>query len=103
METVSVSIEEELEEEVSHHAAENHDGNRSEAVRELLRRGLEYPALARKVDRLEEQQRALLEQREEHTELVKYVEHERQRDRERDEAPVWERARWWLLGRDRDD
>lgn len=39
-------------------------------------------------------------------ELVEYVEEERSlqtRRQERQDAPIWTRAKWWVLGRNRDD
>lgn len=56
--------------------------------------------------RLRNEKRTLINDREEHTELVEYVEEQRedeQRERERRHAPAWRRAKWWLLGEPRDD
>lgn len=53
------------------------------------------------VERLENEKQLILEQREENTELVEYVEHERslqERRERRQSAPAWKRAKWWLLG-----
>lgn len=68
----------------------------------------EYEHLTERVDDLEiendrlRRQLAATNQRiDEHQELVEYVEEERrdrQRDRERRNAPVWRRAKWWVLG-----
>lgn len=61
--------------------------------------------LQRENDRLQRERRQLLEQRDEHTELVRYAEQQRsvieQREERRD-APVWRRAKWWVLGRSSD-
>ena len=68
-------------------------------------KGVEYEDLKRENDRLQNRVRKLIDAREEHTELVEYVEEERldrQREREHREqrrgAPAWRRAKWWLLG-----
>ena len=80
------------------------DGERSqsEAVRELLRRGIEADRLRRERDSLQNQLNTLAGREREHGELVEYVQEERsiqERERERRDAPVWRRAKWWLLGR----
>jgi hypothetical protein len=57
-------------------------------------------------DRLQRERRQLLEQREEHHELVNYAENQReneQRARERRKQPVWTRAWWWLTGEPSDN
>lgn len=62
--------------------------------------------LKRENERLHRERRQLLEQREEHQELVRHVEDEREeRDhrRERRNAPVWQRAKWWVFGRSESD
>jgi Arc/MetJ-type ribon-helix-helix transcriptional regulator len=81
------------------------DGERSqsEAVRELLRRGIEADRLRRERDSLQNQLNTLAGREREHGELVEYVEREkslRERERERRDAPAWRRAKWWLLGRE---
>ncbi|EMA55684.1 ribbon-helix-helix protein, CopG family [Halococcus salifodinae] len=62
--------------------------------------------LERENERLQRERRQLLEQREEHTELVRYAEQQRsvvERREERRDAPVWRRAKWWVLGRSNDE
>jgi Arc/MetJ-type ribon-helix-helix transcriptional regulator len=80
------------------------DGERSqsEAVRELLRRGIEADRLRRERDSLQNQLNTLAGREREHGELVEYVQEERsiqERQEERRDAPAWRRAKWWLLGR----
>ena len=89
------------------------DRSQSEAVRELLRRGIEADRLRRERDSLQNQLNTLAGREREHGELVEYVqeerslqqrreerrERERQRERERENAPAWRRAKWWLFGR----
>jgi septal ring factor EnvC (AmiA/AmiB activator) len=62
--------------------------------------------LERENERLHRERRQLLEQREEHTELVRYAEQQQsviERQEERRDAPVWRRAKWWMLGRSNDE
>ncbi|MDG5821894.1 hypothetical protein [Natronococcus sp. A-GB7] len=57
--------------------------------------------LQREVERLKNEKRTLIEDRQEKQELVRYVEEERKIQRmrqERESAPVWRRAKWWVLG-----
>lgn len=100
MERLTIRVPEEIMEELERiQSADN--VSQSEAARRLLRRGSEYEEVRAERDRLERQYRQLIEQREEHTELVEYVEEERELKRQRDRrrtAPVWRRAKWWLLG-----
>ena len=67
---------------------------RSEYMRQVLGSRSEYDKLRNRIDRLEREKRMILEQREENTELVKYVEDER-RFRH---AGLLTRAKWWLRG-----
>ena len=80
------------------------DGERSqsEAVRELLRRGIEADRLQRERDALQNQLNTLAGREREHSELVEYVEAEKdlkERERARRDAPLWRRARWFVFGR----
>lgn len=105
MKKLTVRIPEELLEDVERIQADD-DVSQSEAVRRLLRRGSEYESIRQERDRFERQYQQLVQQREQHTELVEYVEQERslqeQRER-RQSAPVWRRAKWWVLGAPGDD
>ena len=85
MDTLSVKVPESLAEAVAEYADENHDGNTSAAVRELLRGGLdadeEIAELERDLDHARARQdelRAMLKaanrRREETQALVEYVE-----------------------------
>ena len=82
------------------------DRSQSEAVRELLRRGIEHERLQRERDSLQNQLNTLAGRDREHGELVEYVEQEKslkERELARRDAPVWRRAKWWILGRRMDD
>jgi TolA-binding protein len=59
--------------------------------------------LEQEVERLEREKRLILEQREEHSQLVRAVEQERTLEQERAEAGLATRAKWWLFGRDGDE
>jgi len=101
MDSLSVKVPDELLADVEAYADAAHDGNRSEAARELLRRGLDADAIETENERLQNHLQQLIAQREEHTELVEFVAEEKalQDDRrERQRAPVWRRAKWWVLG-----
>jgi len=56
--------------------------------------------LEQQVERLEREKRLILEQREEHSQLVAAVEQERTLEQERAQAGLATRAKWWLFGRD---
>lgn len=97
---ITVVIDDELLEQVDEYGD---DDNRSETVRELLRKGLEYDEKEREVDRLNRKVSAIQSRREEHQELVEYVENQKQLQRDRQTASAVERAKWWLFGREFDD
>ena len=62
----------------------------------------ETDELRTNVERVQREKRQILDQRKECKELVKYVEHEKELQRRREErrdAPVWKRAKWWVVGR----
>jgi len=76
-------------------------------VRECIRRSQELDEcrervadLEQQVERLEREKRLILEQREEHAQLVRAVEEQRTLEQERGQAGLATRARWWLFGRD---
>jgi len=56
--------------------------------------------LEQQVERLEREKRLVLEQREEHGQLVRAVEEQRTLERERAQAGLATRVKWWLVGRD---
>lgn len=93
-EKISVTLESEQVREISDRVGDGYE-SRSEVVRELIDRGLEYEALERRNDELEDRLAAVIDGRAEHQELVEYVEEERSWR----SAPIWTRARWWLTGK----
>jgi Arc/MetJ-type ribon-helix-helix transcriptional regulator len=77
-------------------------GSKSEAVRMLIDDAHRVDDLEAENERLRRERRQLLEQREEHNDLVRYADEQRARERrqrEKEEQPVWTRAKWWVLGR----
>ncbi|PSP88731.1 hypothetical protein BRC90_06820 [Halobacteriales archaeon QS_4_69_34] len=100
MQKISVTLRDEQVAQLSDLVGDEYT-DRSKAVRALIDRGLEYDDLETENDRLRAENRALIEQREEHDELVRYAEQHRpvmEREQERRAAPAWQRAKWWLLG-----
>jgi len=59
--------------------------------------------LEQQVERLEREKRLILEQREEHSQLVAAVEQQRTLEQQRAQAGLATRVKWWLFGRDDDD
>jgi Arc/MetJ-type ribon-helix-helix transcriptional regulator len=109
MKRVSVKLDEARVNELDEIASD--DGvSRSEVIRTLLDDALnthddEVNKLREKIDELEtelervhREKRQILEQREENTELVKYVEEERSLSRQKAQAGIATRAKWWLFG-----
>jgi hypothetical protein len=56
--------------------------------------------LEQEVERLEREKRLILDQREDHSQLVRAVEQRRTLEQERAQAGLATRVRWWLFGRD---
>lgn len=126
MPRISITVPDELDEYLNQQSSESGDfDSKSEVVRKSIRsmkdgddgvdkleRKLEeqqshyedeIEELETTVEWLENEKRTILSQREEHRELVKYVEEERslaQRREERATAPAWKRMKWWLTGYD---
>jgi len=75
--------------------AEERDVSKSEVVRELLERGIEYDNLQTEVDRLRNRLQATNERNEVDDKLVRYVEN----DIEYHEADLLTKARWFIFGK----
>lgn len=86
----------------------------AEAIRDAIRRAQDLEErvaeLETEVDRLETElervrteKRLILEEREEHQELVRVVEREQSLEERRAQAGLAQRARWWLFGMDDDE
>lgn len=108
MEAITIRLSEDLLESLDGEADE-YEQSRSEYIREILRSRNEYDQLQDEYEDLERENERLRRQLEatnkrvdEHTELVEYIEQERslqERREERRNAPVWTRAKWWILGK----
>ena len=108
MQQLTIRVADDTAAEIEEQADES-DSSKSEVARELLRLGSEHESLQAECDRLRRELQAANSRYDEHTELVEYVKEERelrrrreerrQRREERRDAPVWRRAKWWVLGR----
>lgn len=108
-EKISITLNPTQVRAISDRVGDEYD-NRSEAVRALIDRGVayedlqeEYEDLEARHDDVQRQLAAVNSRQEDVSELVEYVQEERslaQEQRQRRDAPVWRRARWWILGRD---
>jgi Arc/MetJ-type ribon-helix-helix transcriptional regulator len=108
MQQITVKLPEDTAESLSNVAESQFDDNRSEAIRELLQRGIEYEDLEddleqahARIEDLRRQLQATNAREEDIGEVVEYVEEERgiqRRREERSQAPAWRRAWWWVVG-----
>lgn len=77
------------------------DATKAEAMRTLLKRGLDFDEIKRENQRLKDQLAATNQRIDDTKELVKYVEEERElqkQRRQKENAPVWRRAKYWVFG-----
>ena len=109
MERLTIRVPEELLEEIEDMASAD-DVSQSEAARQLLRRGTEYSRVRDERDRLERQLSAVNSRQDDVSELVEYVEEQREAERYRDqrrrrldEANILRRWKWKLTGIPVDD
>lgn len=106
MRQMTISLREEQAQWIEENIGEGEQyESKSEAIRSLMDRHgeleKEMEELQQENNRLHRERRLLLEQREEHTELVRHVQDEREdrkQKRQKENAPVWRRAKWWVLG-----
>lgn len=122
-EKISVTLDPMVVGELSDRIGETYD-NRSEAVEDVLKEGLaaeeQYAAYEERIEsleaeneRLQQRVQTLIALREEHGELVEYVEREKSLQERREEreseraarrnAPIWKRGYWWVFGRGEQD
>lgn len=102
MKSVSTRLDDETHSIVSE-TVDERGVSKAEVLRELVEKGIQHDELKRENERLRAEKRTLINDREERTELVAYVEEERelqQRQKQRRDAPVWRRAKWWVFGRE---
>lgn len=93
-EKISVTLRSEQVREISDLVGDEYE-NRSEAVRGLLDKGLAYDEIEATADRLERQLAQVIDERNEHQEIVAYVEEEQSWR----EAPLSTRVKWWIFGK----
>lgn len=96
MDKISLTLRSDQVGELSDLVGEGVYESRSEAVRELLDKGLEYDTVVREKEELQGQLAARNQREEEVTDLANYV----QEEREWRSAPIWVRAKWWVTGKD---
>lgn len=91
--------------------ADERDLSRAEYLREIVENRhvddetltdyeSEVERLRTDVERLQNEKQLILEQREEHTDLVQAIEREQSREDRRANAGVLTRTKWWLVGMD---
>lgn len=120
MEAITVRLEESTLESLDDEASE-YGCTRSEHVREVIRARDEHDRirneyemklseyeneiedLERENERLRREKRLVLEQREEHTELVDTVKEEQSLAKRKAEAGLWTKTKWALFGMDSDE
>lgn len=95
MDRITISVPDHMVDRLDELAEEDHDGNRSAAVVELMKKGDQYDDLVKERDLLREKLAAVNTQMADTAELVEYVEEERSWR----SAPIWKRARWWVTGK----
>ena len=94
-EKISVTLRSEQVGELSDLVGDEYE-NRSEAVRGVLDKGFAYDEIAATADRRERQLAQILDERDDHQEIVAYVEEEQSWR----EAPLSTRVKWWVFGKD---
>jgi hypothetical protein len=103
---ITFTAEDEHEKIVSAVQAEDDVESQSAAVRECISRyedlQHEVDALESEVNRLKNEKRLILEDRDEKAELVNYVEQERTAEQQWREAGLGTRLKWKLFGMDAD-
>lgn len=104
MDSITLRLPTEMIEELDSEANE-HGVSRSEHIRTILETRNEHDELQTERDRLERRVQTLIQQRDEHRELVEYVEDERelrhrreQRREQRRQSNAFKRFAWWLFG-----
>ena len=94
---ISARVSEELADQIEAYSDETGEA-KSETIRTLLQQGLEYENVANENERLRAQLAAANQRIDASNELVEYVEEERSIARQRAQAGVLTRMKWWLAG-----
>lgn len=98
---ISSRVPEELNNRIETFSAEN-NCSKSEAIRRLIERGFENNDLKIENRQLRNQLTATNQRIDETNDVVEYVQQEQELQRaqeKRRNAPVWQRAKWWVFGR----
>jgi chromosome segregation ATPase len=96
---LSVTVPDELDEKLPY---DEYD-SKSSTVVEYVERGFELDTVEAERDDLRRQLREVNRQQQDVDDLVEYVEDQRERERkraEKEDAPAWTRAKWWMFGYD---
>ena len=113
MQKVTFSLEEQQLDRIDEYQEENDISSRSEALRRFIddyeelhteyeELHTDYEELQTELEQERNRNRLILEQREEHTELVKYVQEERTAEQRWREAGIGQRLKWRIFGMDND-
>ena len=97
---VTARVSDELKEQIEAFSNEI-NATKAEAVRTLLKRGLDFNEIKRENERLRDQLAATNQRIDDTKEIVEYVEEERklqQQRHQKENAPVWKRAKYWVFG-----
>lgn len=98
MTRLTISLDEETEEIIEENVGNSEAyESKSEFVRNCIQAHTEVEQLETRVERLQNEKRMLLEQKDEHSQLVRYVESEQSYR----EASLPQRLKWWVFGRER--
>lgn len=113
MTRLSITLTDEQNERIEELVESGEYSSKNAVVQEWLTRAEKVTQLESAVERLRREKRLILEQREEHGELIEYVEREKtlqerraeqqERREARQNAPVWKRGYWWVFGRGEQD
>lgn len=94
MEQITIRLPEDMLESLDDEAEEK-GRSRSEHIRDVLASRRDLGELRTEVDRLRREKRQILDQREENSELARYVDEEI----EWRKAPITKRIKWWFTGK----
>jgi Arc/MetJ-type ribon-helix-helix transcriptional regulator len=101
MPRLSITLTDEQNDRIEELVESGEYSSKNAVVQDWLSRGEKVNQLESELERCRRARRQLLEQREENKELVRYAESEREaaeRREDRQSAPAWRRAKWWLFG-----
>lgn len=101
---LTISLDEDTEAIVEENIGDGSEyESKSEFVRECIRDHTRVQELEAEVERMENEKRLILEQREENAELVRYVEDERRVEQKWREAGLLTKTKWRLFGMSNDE